>query len=388
MTTNSSSTSQQQGGSPGAYPQSLEPTPSMLANQSSSPTSLPVESQPYYAQYLEYLSTNHSHPLTYQQWLPEWLGYIASGKTSQESFTQWREEENHQQYNQFIASHPQQASLSYENWLTIKYSSNPGVAQDIISDYQTTAVCQDDSNCNTVYGQGQNRCDAGRCRCRYGDGPQCQLLPTYYQDPRNMTPIQIIRFKQDAQLSKMTTQDYQNWLLLYSPDPEDLPLLHQKNLFRVQRKESVTVPTQTAVDSAQERYRQEVPASSLPPGSVVQPQNGNSQSQLVKGGDGSYYLKVPQVEADSSNNYRFTDNHTDTTGYASDSSSPDPLEWARFQPGADIDERYLKLNDKLTPFKTTPIASWFTANQGLSLADIYGDTSFDPAFQTTYKDWS
>jgi hypothetical protein len=98
-------------------------------------------------------------------------------------------------------------------------------------------------------------------------------------------------------------------------------------------------------------------------------------------------LKLPQVEADSANNYRFQDNHTDTSGYASDSPTPDPLQWAMFQPGADIDQRYIKFQDKLKPFKTTPIGSWFTANQGLSLADIYGDTSFDPAFNTTYRDW-
>lgn len=53
---------------------------------------------------------------------------------------------------------------------------------------------------------------------------------TYYLDPNDMTPAQIEKFKYKAKFYKMTTNDYTNWLLLFSDDPQELSAFHRSNL--------------------------------------------------------------------------------------------------------------------------------------------------------------
>lgn len=45
---------------------------------------------------------------------------------------------------------------------------------------------------------------------------------TYYKDPTDLNPRQIIKFKYRARLSKMTFQDYRNWLSVFQNDTESL----------------------------------------------------------------------------------------------------------------------------------------------------------------------
>lgn len=93
--------------------------------------------------------------------------------------------------------------------------------------------CGSNEDCNIVFGRGQNKCVNGRCSCVSGTGTFCHLRPNYYKNPREMTPAQIIKFKNDAQLSKMTLQDYKNWLSLFEFDLDNLPKIHLANYNRV-----------------------------------------------------------------------------------------------------------------------------------------------------------
>ena len=63
------------------------------------------------------------------------------------------------------------------------------------------------------------------------------MAPTYYKDPKDMTPDQLQKFKWRARVYKMTPQDYMNWLLLYQDDPDALAPQHLENLHRVMNGE-------------------------------------------------------------------------------------------------------------------------------------------------------
>ncbi len=53
---------------------------------------------------------------------------------------------------------------------------------------------------------------------------------TYYKDPNTMTETQRQKFKSKAKISKMTIQDYKNWLLLHKDNPNALSVLEQQHL--------------------------------------------------------------------------------------------------------------------------------------------------------------
>jgi hypothetical protein len=60
--------------------------------------------------------------------------------------------------------------------------------------------------------------------------PKRQLVPTYYRNPADMTREQILKFKSKAKFNNMTVQDYENWLLLFYEDPQNLESRHRSKL--------------------------------------------------------------------------------------------------------------------------------------------------------------
>lgn len=53
---------------------------------------------------------------------------------------------------------------------------------------------------------------------------------SYYKDPVDMTPIQLIKFKNKAKFEHMNTKDYENWLGLFKNTPQQLTAFHRSNL--------------------------------------------------------------------------------------------------------------------------------------------------------------
>ncbi len=96
--------------------------------------------------------------------------------------------------------------------------------------------CEKDSDCNVVFGNGQNKClSSGQCYCNSGSGTFCHYGPTYYKDPKDLTDRQVQKFKYKANFDKMTVQDYYNWLMLFEDEPEKLAPRHLYNLKQIQK---------------------------------------------------------------------------------------------------------------------------------------------------------
>lgn len=70
--------------------------------------------------------------------------------------------------------------------------------------------------------------------------PNSALVPTYYLDPAGMTVAQRIKFKKHAKFSNMTVLDFENWLMLYRKDPENLPNALRPSLRRLLKGERLT----------------------------------------------------------------------------------------------------------------------------------------------------
>lgn len=92
--------------------------------------------------------------------------------------------------------------------------------------------CVSDNDCNIVFGNGNNKCLSGKCRCNSGTGTFCHLRSDYYKKLSEMTPAQIIKFKKHGKLEKMTIKDYLKWLSLFKYDIENLPKQHLGNFNR------------------------------------------------------------------------------------------------------------------------------------------------------------
>jgi hypothetical protein len=92
--------------------------------------------------------------------------------------------------------------------------------------------CVTDNDCNIVFGNGNNKCLSGKCRCNSGTGTFCHLRSDYYKKLSEMTPAQIIKFKKHGKLEKMTIKDYLKWLSLFKYDIENLPKQHLGNFNR------------------------------------------------------------------------------------------------------------------------------------------------------------
>lgn len=114
--------------------------------------------------------------------------------------------------------------------------------QGIPSPSNPSVGCTNNRDCNLVYGQGLNRCLSNhQCHCVKGTGQLCQLGPTFYKDPKDMTPQQLMWFKGKAKVYKMTLQDYINWLMLFEEDPGQLAPRHLANLQKLLQGRSLTV---------------------------------------------------------------------------------------------------------------------------------------------------
>ncbi len=53
---------------------------------------------------------------------------------------------------------------------------------------------------------------------------------TYYKSPRDMTVIQLAKFKNKAKFEHMSITDYENWLNLFHETPQQLTGFHRSNL--------------------------------------------------------------------------------------------------------------------------------------------------------------
>ena len=117
--------------------------------------------------------------------------------------------------------------------------------------------CNTDKDCNIVYGNGLNLCRANhQCHCVKGSGQFCHYGPTYYKDPKDMTPDQLKKFKTMAEMYRMTLQDYINWLNLFAEEQDVLPPRHFANLQKIKKGLPLTVD--------------QIPRDSIPPPMTAQ----------------------------------------------------------------------------------------------------------------------
>jgi hypothetical protein len=113
-----------------------------------------------------------------------------------------------------------------------------------IKPIQTTYVvgCESDKDCNLFYGDGKNTCKSNhQCRCEVGAGKLCQLGPTNYKDPKDMTEKEKTIFKNLSNYDNFTIQDYKNWLGLYKRDYYLLSDEHLINLRKALRGEPIAL---------------------------------------------------------------------------------------------------------------------------------------------------
>lgn len=109
--------------------------------------------------------------------------------------------------------------------------------------------CASDDDCNTVYSTGmpKNICTvSGKCACITGSGIHCQLGPNNYKNPSMMSDAEKAVFMKEYR-PDFTLNDYISWLLLFKDSRQRLPILHLRNLQRLERHESVTLPDNVAL---------------------------------------------------------------------------------------------------------------------------------------------
>jgi hypothetical protein len=114
--------------------------------------------------------------------------------------------------------------------------------KEVKEKYTTVVGCEKDSDCNIFYGDGKNTCKSNKqCRCEVGAGVLCQLGPTNYKDPKDMTTKEKTIFKNLSNYDNFTIQDYKNWLGLYKKDYYLLSDEHLINLRKVLRGEPLSL---------------------------------------------------------------------------------------------------------------------------------------------------
>jgi hypothetical protein len=81
---------------------------------------------------------------------------------------------------------------------------------------------------------------------------------TFYADPKDMTPDQLIMFQNRAKFENMTLADYQNWLSTFALTPQKLTGFHRSNLKVLLRGGKLSpsdMPTRSKVpDTASDQY--------------------------------------------------------------------------------------------------------------------------------------
>lgn len=175
--------------------------------------------------------------------------------------------------------------------------------------------CHTHEDCNIVFGDGQNKCLNGTCRCEIGSGRFCHKKPNYYKELREMTPAQIIKFKKTARPDRMTLGDYKNWLLLWQYDIENLPKHHMRNFHRLMQNLPIyDIPLADPVDEflAEEAAKKDKVCMEIPNAEVDSPLNWKIHAELnnnaeidqhgntAKDLNWSRYFKHPQLSSEDS----------------------------------------------------------------------------------------
>jgi len=254
-------------------------------------------------------------------------------------------------------------------------------------------VCDCNSDCNKVYGQGANQCINGKCQCRFGTGKFCQQQPTYYLDPKNMTPAQVVKFKNRAKLSVMTLQDYKNWLSLFEFEVDTLPLVHRVNYWKMVKGDQITIiPTEEDIgvnDGWQSPgYTVDANGTTIPnamPEDVREYRSNGGrvpQADMNIDSDGLIETKIrfPAAEVDSQYNYKFL-NRDDSTGNIKDfAETRTPLAYTAYDLAFNSNRKYTEYSDKVVPFKTTLVSSWFQ-NNAPALSDLVESSAYNPLFR-------
>ena len=92
------------------------------------------------------------------------------------------------------------------------------------------------------------------------DSGSGQLVPTYYRDPKDMTLAEQIKFRNRAKIRRMTAKDYENWLMMFKEDPQNLTKVHRDRLRRVlkgDRLQAADIPDDSVKEippNAETRY--------------------------------------------------------------------------------------------------------------------------------------
>ena len=80
--------------------------------------------------------------------------------------------------------------------------ADPQQCDHVIVEVPKKVNCGSDKDCNVVFGNGLNKCVNGKCSCIEGKGQFCHKPSNYYLNPKDMTPQQIIKFKNKAKNTK------------------------------------------------------------------------------------------------------------------------------------------------------------------------------------------
>lgn len=134
-------------------------------------------------------------------------------------------------------------------WVGFPINEKEGL--DTNTNSSTVPKCKTDDDCNSIVwdpSQQKNICKSdGTCHCRTGRGTFCQIGPTNYKNPMDMTPKEILDFKSRYR-NDMTMADYHNWLYLFRSEIGRLPYIHQQNLKKIERGERIEMPKEIDVD--------------------------------------------------------------------------------------------------------------------------------------------
>lgn len=202
-------------------------------------------------------------------------------------------------------------------------------------------TCENNADCNIVYGQGKNKCIGGKCQCSSGVGTFCHQRKNYYKDPRDMTPAQVIKFRKKAKMENMTTQDYINWLSLFRYDIESLPIEHRRNF---------------------QRYLQGLPIYDIP---LSDPAKEFYASQAAK--SDQVCLNIPNSEVDSPLNWKINAQLNNSGIMDVRGNTERPLNWARYY-------KHPALNESGERFQSseqqTSTKDWFYNNMNWLFTDV------------------
>jgi hypothetical protein len=100
---------------------------------------------------------------------------------------------------------------------------------------------------------------------------------TYYKNPKDMTPEQVLKFKNNGKFINMTVKDYENWLLLFRDEPQNLTGFHRGNLKILLRGGDLTASDLPAVTplprTSDHEYIEKVSQGTYVQDNIPQPEN-------------------------------------------------------------------------------------------------------------------